>query len=134
MKQGSVAAGVTAVLISLFASAAWTSGVDQPPRTVGQLATWCRDGLQPWMPRHEPSAVEAARGAYCFAYVQAMIDSQLNAPGDPYCFPAGASHREVIEGFVMYAARAPREVQEADVGAGVDTVLQSAFSCIKTGA
>jgi len=122
-------ASMAAVLITLLAPVASASGVDQPPRTVGELATWCRDGLQPWMPGAEPPAAEAARGAYCFAYVQAVIDNRFNAPGDPDCFPVGASHREVIEGFVIYAASAPREVQMTGIGTGVDIALQSAYHC-----
>ncbi|MBB3345282.1 Rap1a/Tai family immunity protein [Luteimonas sp. RC10] len=129
MKQGGIAAGVAAVVIILLAPAVSASGVDQPPRTVGELATWCRDALQPWIPGDEPPAAEAARGAYCFAYVQAVIDNKSVAPGNPYCFPVGASHREVVEGFVKYAARAPREMQEAEVGTGVDVALRAAYRC-----
>lgn len=77
------------------------------------------------MPGAEPPAAEAARGAYCFAYVQAVIDNRFGEHGDRYCFPAGASHREVIEAFVIYTTRAPREVQKAEVGAGVDMALQA---------
>ncbi len=129
IKQGGIAAGVAAVVIALLAPAVSASGVDQPPRTVGELATWCRDALQPWIAGDEPPAAEAARGAYCFAYVQAVIDNTSVAPDNPYCFPIGASHREVIEGFVKYTARAPREVQEAEVGAGVDAALRAAYRC-----
>jgi len=65
--------------------------------------------------------------------MQARIDAQDDAAPTTCCAPIGASHREVIEGFVIPSARASRDVQTAGLWTGLDRALRNAHPCDGTG-